>query len=92
MMTKIIIEFFKIINIGHDQGKRLSGLLRPDFFSTFGTRNERGSGLGLMLCREFVEQNCGTVRVESQVGTGSTFIFTLPTEKTEKSLASECFA
>jgi signal transduction histidine kinase len=39
---------------------------------------ERGSGLGLVLCREFIEKNKGTIRVESEPGKGSTFIFTLP--------------
>jgi two-component system, sensor histidine kinase and response regulator len=47
-------------------------------FSTFGTNNEKGSGLGLQLCREFVEMNHGTIHVTSQPGKGSTFSFTLP--------------
>lgn len=47
-------------------------------FTTHGTRDEMGSGLGLILCREFVELNGGTIRVESEVGRGSRFIFTIP--------------
>jgi signal transduction histidine kinase len=46
--------------------------------STRGTANERGTGLGLMLCKEFVEMNGGEIRVQSQPDHGSQFSFTLP--------------
>lgn len=46
--------------------------------STPGTDNEKGSGLGLILCREFIEKNNGQIKVRSTRGTGTTFIFTLP--------------
>ena len=46
--------------------------------STFGTNNEKGSGLGLKLCQEFVELHQGRLSVESEAGKGSTFSFTLP--------------
>ncbi|MFO7672556.1 MAG: tetratricopeptide repeat-containing sensor histidine kinase [Lutibacter sp.] len=46
--------------------------------STLGTSNEQGSGLGLILCKDFVENHSGKIWVESEVNEGSEFKFTLP--------------
>ena len=52
-----------------------------DHISTNGTNDEKGSGLGLILCKEFVNKNGGKIWAESEVKVGSKFNFTLPLTK-----------
>jgi signal transduction histidine kinase len=59
--------------------EQLEALFRIDkMTSSSGTAGEKGTGLGLHLCKEFVELNKGNIRVESQKGFGSVFTFTIP--------------
>lgn len=57
----------------------LAKLFRIDTqYTSKGTKNEEGTGLGLLLCKEMIEINKGTIRVQSEIGKGTSFIFTLP--------------
>lgn len=59
--------------------ENLQKIFRVDTnISTAGTLNEKGTGLGLVLCKEFVEINKGTISAESRLEKGSTFKFTVP--------------
>jgi signal transduction histidine kinase len=59
--------------------KSIKKLFRIDqSYSTAGTKEETGTGLGLILCKEFVEKHNGKIWVESEEKKGSTFYFTLP--------------
>ena len=58
-----------------DQGKLLN---EATHFTTFGTDSEEGSGLGLLLCKDFVSKNHGRLWFTSEEGVGSNFNFTIP--------------
>ncbi len=60
-------------------------LFRADLnFSTFGTQNEKGTGLGLVVCKDFILKNNGSISVKSKVGKGSIFTVILPGKKSRK--------
>jgi PAS domain S-box-containing protein len=53
-------------------------IFQDTFFTTQGLNKEKGTGLGLQICKEFIEKNNGKIWVESELGMGSSFCFTLP--------------
>ncbi len=85
IIHKHIEEFVHItmsdtgIGIKHED---IDKLFRLDVnFSTVGTNNEEGTGLGLILCKEFIDKNKGKIWVESQINQGTTFHILLPKSK-----------
>lgn len=54
---------------------------KNDVYSKEGTKKEQGTGLGLMICKDFVERNGGKISVASEEGVGTTFMFTIPVRK-----------
>ncbi len=69
-----------IIDFGTGMEKeKVDKLFRIDEnISSAGTMNEKGSGLGLIICKEFVEKHDGNIKVESEDGKGTTFTIVLP--------------
>jgi signal transduction histidine kinase len=67
-----------VIDTGVGISKENLDKLFNEYYTSKGTANESGTGLGLMLCKEFLTKNGGNLRVESEEGKGSTFAFTLP--------------
>ena len=66
--------------VGIDK-ESISKLFRIDQnYTTLGTEKEKGTGLGLLLCKEFIEKHGGKIWVESTPGKGSKFCFTIPTK------------
>ena len=81
-----VIEGVAVVSVqDHGCGINEEGqkkLLHTDtHFSTFGTNNEEGSGLGLLLCQDFVTKNGGKLWFTSKEGEGSTFSFSIPLKK-----------
>lgn len=66
---------------GIDEENQKKLLHTDTHFSTFGTNNEEGSGLGLLLCQDFAHKNGGELWFTSAKGDGSTFCFSIPLKK-----------
>lgn len=71
------------IGISNKNLQRLFNL--TEYFSTQGTNNEGGTGLGLILCKEFVERHGGKIFVETELKKGSIFSFTIPIQNIKMS-------
>ena len=56
-------------------------------FTTLGTNKEQGTGIGLMLCKDFTEKQNGSIGVESKVNEGTRFWFTLPSTNLNQTTA-----
>ena len=80
--NKTPYEFFvKDNGIGMDEDT-LSKLFKiTEKVKRNGTADEEGTGLGLILCKEFVEKNKGSIRVESKTDEGTKFFFTVPAKR-----------
>ncbi|MFW5721500.1 MAG: sensor histidine kinase, partial [Bacteroidota bacterium] len=67
-----------------DSGRGMSPEMKAKLFnisksiSTKGTENEEGTGLGLILTKEFIDKHKGTISIDSEPGKGSTFVVALP--------------
>lgn len=77
MAASDIIISVKDNGIGISESDRNRLFESNRHYSTRGTENEKGTGLGLILCKEFLEKNNGRIWVESQPGKGSTFYIAL---------------
>jgi len=77
--SKKLIEITVSDNGAGITKENINKLFRIDIsYSTLGTAEEKGTGLGLILCKEFAEKHGGEIRVESEAHKGSNFIFSLP--------------
>ena len=74
-MVQIAVEDTGIGMTSEDMQKLF---VRDSLWSVHGTKNEKGLGLGLLLCKEFIEKNQGELTVASTPGVGTTFRFSLP--------------
>jgi PAS domain S-box-containing protein len=72
--------------MGMDEETKVNLFLQNKTSSKYGTENEKGTGLGLVLCKEFIEKHGGHIRVESELGNGSRFIFDIPKVQSQSEL------
>lgn len=80
------VDYIEIKIIDTGQGISEANIERimseSEFYSTPGTADEKGTGLGLKLCKNFIKQNKGELQLASELNVGTTISFTLPLVKT----------
>jgi len=69
------------------KGDILEKIRRKESITTYGTAREKGTGLGMLLCREFTEANGGFFRIDSEWGKGSWFYFMIPADASSSSIS-----
>ena len=74
--------------IGISQENIVKIISENEFYTKTGTNNEKGTGLGLKLCKSFIEINKGELHIKSKINQGSSFSFTLPKEM--KNILNKC--
>ena len=77
-MEDMICFAVKDNGVGMDENQKSMLFEMNKSFTTPGTTNEKGSGLGMILCKDFIEKHGGEIWVESNAGKGSEFFFTIP--------------
>ncbi|MFZ5948787.1 MAG: PAS domain-containing sensor histidine kinase [Stygiobacter sp.] len=82
IITKIYNDYFKLIikdeGMGMDENTINSLFKLSEIKTTKGTAGEKGTGLGLILCKEIISKHKGEIKVESEIGNGTTFICKIP--------------
>ncbi len=73
-----VTVFVKDSGIGLSEENQVKLFRIDQRYKQLGTAREKGTGMGLILCKEFIEKNNGIIWLESDLNTGSTFFFTLP--------------
>lgn len=78
--TDELQHLIKIIDqgIGIENERILKLFDKTEYTSTYGTSGEKGNGIGLLLCKDFIERNGGALFVESELNKGSVFGFSIP--------------
>lgn len=75
-----IVVCIKDSGVGLNEEQK-NEILKRSFHTSVGTNKEKGTGIGLMICQEFIEKNDGKFWLESKKGEGSSFYFSLPLKK-----------
>ena len=73
----------RLIIAVEDTGEGIDEKVLPNIFERFATGANIGSGLGLSICHELIQQMCGTINIKSSVGNGTTVWFSVPCKTTE---------